>query len=793
MLEINHKAGEDFLTEFFNHLKTHLEEWSNYLGTDEMILKSDFIFFDSELESSMNIFQRLILFTVLKPHLFEQFLDYMRNNLFHNDLKIPSFNIKKALIMVPPKKILCIIDNNSICEKEIISFYQNKFMHGESVTVSTEIINLTSELNQQQFDKITNCMKTGNLFILKGIEYLRGSIYKILEMLKENKNIISDAFRLVLIGRSNIILPNVLYDQCFILNRNNNPLDLNIKDSIADLLDNIDLNTFEYMFNRKFSPIFTRKLFFHMLLAHSILRIYNSFDTPFYNLMYKFDKKDFYYCFKFIKIYLEKIGDKEEAQNNNPNNNFNNNNYLSLVNMCIDAFYLNRLMYKEDYQRVSKLMQRFFEEKEFMNEGYLMFYKNSQDKTFLIRNTDATLVDVIEDKYSLNEVVTNLNFDEVQNLLDKIPLENYYDLINNLPYELINEKLKIQALYYIENLDKINKIFIRSYKNMEVNKLYQVDAEKFAQIILNIRENLPEKIYFGEEASSIIFKLTKTGEYLNPLDEAVKFEVNKYNDFLVRIGEDMEIMSKIVRGEILFNDYYNNMIFDVYNSRLPEKWQLHSFILKKDKENHIDLNFWLENIKERFVLLRKWLQLGLLEVFPLKLFYNFKLFIFSVLNLFARRAQVTPDEIHLKFFFTKYFPENYEQLITNKEELIKQFKNEDIIFIEGLVIENAYYNHKEGKIYDNNSENKSENCGQRCPILGITYEMPFVKKDQSSFDQDIDDGEEAINIPIYCRDDNNDDEEFENIDPAGFIELIFDNIYNEDYWITKNIRITSEY
>jgi hypothetical protein len=492
-------------------------------------------------------------------------------------------------------------------------------------------------------------------------------------------------------------------------------------------------------------------------------------------------------------MYLEKIGDKEEAQNNNPNNNYNNNNYLSIVNMCIDTFYLNRLMFKEDYQRVSKLMQRFFEEKEFMNEGYLMFYRNLQDKTYVIRNTDSNLVDLLEDKYSLNDVVTSLNFDEVQGVLDKIPLENYYDLINNLPYELINDKLKNQALYYIESLNKINKIYIRSYKNMEVNKLYQVDAEKFAQIILNIRENLPEKIYFGEEASSIIFKLTKTGEYVNPMDESVKFEVNKYNDFIVSIMDDIDIITKIVKGEILFNDYYNNMIFDIYNSKLPEKWQLHSFILKKDKMNQIDLNVWLENIKERFVLLRKWLQVGSLEVFPLNLFYNFKLFIFSVLNLFARRAGVTPDEINLKFFFTKHLPENHDILIASKAEIASQYKNKEIVFIEGLAIENAYYHYKEGKIYDNSSENKNEHCSQRCPIMGVTYEMPFSKKDHSSFEEDIADGEEAINVPIYCRDDNNDDEEFENVEPAGIIELIFDNIYNEDFWITKGIRISSEY
>ncbi len=666
--EINQKAEENFITEFLEHVKNNLEEWSNYLSNDDMILKSNFILFDSELESTMNAFQRLIVFTILKPHLFEQFLDYMKMSLFPNNLNTPKINIKKALSIAPSKKILCVVDNDSVCDKEIITFYQSKFMQGEVVTVNTEIITLTTDLNQTQYDKILSGMKIGNLFILKGIENLRNSIYRIIEYLNDPKNNPSDAFRLVLVTKSNIILPSLIYDQCFILNRNTNPLDLNIKESINDLLDNIDLNVFEYMLNRKFSPAFSRKLFFHILLAHSVLKIYQSFGSQLYNLQYKFDKKDFYYCFKFIKMYLEKIGDKDEANNNSPNN-YNNNNYLSLVSICIDTFYLNRIMYKEDYQRVKKLMHRFFEEKEFMNEGYLMFYRNSHDKTFVIRNMDATLVDEVEDKYTMNEAITNMNLEEVKNLLDKIPLENYYDLINNLPYELINQKMKNLSAYYFENMIKLNKIYIKSYKNMEINKLYNVDAEKFSQIILHLKENLPEKIYFGEEASSVIFKLTKNGEYINPMDESIKFEVIKYNDFLLKIMEDMDVMSKIVRGEILFNDHYNNMIFDVYNSKLPKKWQLHSFILKKDSNNTYDLNIWLENIKDRFLILRKWLQLGLLEIFPLKLFYNFKLFIFCVMNLFSRKAGVTPDEIVLKFFLTKYFPDNEETLLANKNNI----------------------------------------------------------------------------------------------------------------------------
>lgn len=758
-----------------------------------MILKSNFILFDLEVESSINIFQRLIFFTILKPHLFEQFIEYTKNILFPQGLIIPTMNIKKALNMTNQRKILCIVDNDSICDKEIITYYQSKHMNSETVSYTKEIIILTTDLNQVQFEKIIGLMKTGGLLILKGIQNLRSSIYKILDMLKDTRNTVNEAFRIVLVGKSNIILPNIIYDQCLILNKNNNPLDLNIKESLAELLDNIDLNVFEYMLNRKFSPVFSRKLFFHLLLAHSILKIYHNMGADMYKIPYKFDKKDFYYSFKFIKVYLEKIGDKEESANNNPNN-FNNSNYLSLINVTIHTFYLNRIMFKEDYQRINKLMHRFFEEKDFLNEGYLMFYKNSQDKIFQIKNDDANLVDVLEDKYTLNEVFTSLNLDEVQSLLEKIPLDNYYDLINNLPYEIINSKMKDLAKYYIENLDKLNSVFIRSYKNMKVNMLYDVDAEKFHSIIMNIRENIPEKIYFGEEASNVIFKLTKTGEYVNPMDESIKFEVNKYNDFLVRIIEDLEIIMRIVKGEILYNDYYNQMIFDIFNGKLPNKWELHSFILKKDNNNNnINLKDWLDNIKERFFILRKWLQFGSLEVYPLKLFYNFKLFIFSILNLFSRKASVTPDEIQLKFFLTRYFSENEQELVSEKNENPGLYKNKDVIFVDGLVIENGFYNFREAKIYDNIAENKSTHISERIPIMGITYELPFIKKDQSSFDADLSIEDESIKVPIFCRDDNNNDEEFENVEPVGFIDLSYDNLYKEDYWITKGIILTSKY
>lgn len=791
-MEINAKSENDFLKVFLDHLTHHLEEWTNFLSSDEMILKSNFTFFDGELESSISLFQKFILFAVLKPHLFDQYMDYLRNSLFLDHLKIPKLNIRQALNIVSTRQIFCIIDNDSTCDKEIINYYQAKFMMGETVNVSYETMVLTSELNQTQLDKILNAMKTGNLFLIKGIHHLRNSVYRILEMLEDTKNVVNDAFRIVFIARSNIVLPNIIYDKCFILNKNQDEKNLNLRESIKELLDNIDVNLFEFAMDRKFNPIFSRKLFFHMLLAHSVLKIYDSFDSNFYSLPYRFNKKDFFYCFKFIKVYLEKIGDKEEAVNNNPNN-FNNNNYLSLVNLCIDTFYLNRIMYKEDYTKVNKLMHRFFEDNDFMNEGYLMFYRNSHDKTFVIKNKDATLTDMLEDKYTLNDVVNNLNFEEMEKILNGIPLENYYDLINNMPYELINQKLSNIGKYYISNLCKMNSINISSYKNMEINKLFDIDADEYVTQVTDIKNDLPEKIYFGEEASSVIFKLTKTGEYVNPMDESIKFEVNKYNDFLQKINEDIDMTTRIVKGDILFNDHYNSTIFNIYNKKLPDKWHLHSFLLKKDMHKHVDLHEWMDNIKERFIILRKWLQYGSLEIFPLKLFYNFKLFIFSVLNMFSRKANVTPDNIHLKFFFTKYYPHHSERLLSEKRDISMQHKDKDIVYVDGIVIDNAFYNCKEGKVYENIQENKSENTSEKCPIMGITYELPFVKKDQSFEEQENSFEEETISVPIYCRDDNNDDEEFENIEPVGHIDLTFDNNFNEDFWITKNIRISSEY
>ena len=166
---------------------------------------------------------------------------------------------------------------------------------------------------------------------------------------------------------------------------------------------------------------------------------------------------------------------------------------------------------------------------------------------------------------------------------------------------------------------------------------------------------------------------------------------------------------------------------------------------------------------------------------------------FSILNLFSRKAGVTPDEIHLKFFFTKHFENDENQLTSQKTELSANFKNKEIIYIEGIIIENAFYNNLDGKIYDNLEENKNTTTSQRCPIMGITYEMPYNKKDNSSIDMDVSFEDEIIQIPIYCRDDNNDDEEFENVEPVGHIELPYDNSFNEDYWISKGIKISSEY
>ena len=497
------KEFDEFLNPEHDH-SSHLSKLSEY--------RKQFTFPNEELDQNCNLFIKFIFFTIAKPYKFQQLIRFISGSLFGADFIIPKLNLQKAILTTPNRKVLLIIDNEGLCEKEIITTYMKKYTHDSNQQI--KIINLQNELIPAQMEQIIFAMKNGNLIILRNVHLARVSTGKIFEMLNDFKTQVHEAFRIIFITKSNLILSNSLYDNCMILNRNIH-IKNNIKDYMADLLDNVDITFFDYLLNRKHNNLQGRKLFFHLIIVHSLLKQYHFYNNGIYNTPIEFNKKDFFNCFYFISKYLENLGEHQENVNNNPHNNFHNNNYFSLMNVVFESFYLNRLVYKEETPRVMKILQKYFEEDRFGDSKTLFNFKFKKEGqgfvNFEIPNIHQQLMTV----------------EDVVKTLDNIPLENYYELLYNLNPEVVEKKLEEIPRNFFNQMTKTQAIrdFQNPFGDGEALKAlhdpnnieeyhakhrHHIDLEKFEPELQNLKSQLPELLNLVDEVPSTTFKLTNS-------------------------------------------------------------------------------------------------------------------------------------------------------------------------------------------------------------------------------------------------------------------------------------------
>jgi len=309
-------------------------------------------------------------------------------------------------------------------------------------------------------------------------------------------------------------------------------------------------------------------------------------------------------------------------------------------------------------------------------------------------------------------------------------------------------------------------------------------------------ENLPEAIQLYNLPPTT-FKLNKYGDYVNAIDESLKYEVSCYNDYLKSIGNDIQLIGKIYKGEVdLTRDYYE-LIFDVCNGQLPEKWKSSCFNYSKYKQQKISLNKWNEELTNRIDTLKKWL-ISPLTVYPINLFYSSRLFLFSILIHFSRKAGVSPEKLKLKFFLTNFY--SSEELQASKslvEKIISDNGGKDCVFCSGFTIENAEIEMKQLSLV---------NCNEResnglCPIIAISYGENEVNpvdqnipEEENNLSVELDSSTpnfRNINIPIYGRVDS---VTFSHLEAIGYVDVKFDDtLYKEDFWITKGVMITPDF
>ncbi len=243
----------------------------------------------------------------------------------------------------------------------------------------------------------------------------------------------------------------------------------------------------------------------------------------------------------------------------------------------------------------------------------------------------------------------------------------------------------------------------------------------------------------------------------------------------------------------LDDEIYSIMI-DIARNIVPLSWK--EPCLDYHKAGLVTLDQWLNKLNERITILRTWLLESKLDIYYMPLFYNPRLFFYSIINFFSKASNSSPEEIELKIFFTKYY--NKDDLFADenyRKEILENNKNRDVIYCSGFSLENAYLDVSKMLLVPEIEENVSTST----PLVGITYildgEQEVSNEDDAEEDEEveIDDKEDSIkyiNVPVFAREDP---ARFENYEALAFIEMQYDSQHKEEVWISRAVKVTFDF
>ena len=582
-------------------------------------------------------------------------------------------------------------------------------------------------------NKVLSSIKNGTLIYIREIHLAKQSLQKLFDLLTDQKTVVHENFRIIFNCKNNEVLSNIIYDNCIILNRNLNSID-NMKDYVLEIFENSDIYFNDNLVNLKKHILLCRKIFFHLIIVHAVIKQYKFYNDSLYNIPYEFNKKDLYNCLYFVTNYLKNLDPKDikdDAQN-----------YFLLINIIFESNYANRLVYKEDFHRLMKLLLRFFEEDKFLHTDFYFYL--SQNSQINIKVTDS-----------------ELSPQEISKILRDIPMEAYYELLDNINPIILKDKLSLYPRAFYSYFDQIysQKLFFDD----NYTKKEDWNLHNFLARLKEIKVKIPQNISFSEdEVYHSYLKQNKQGDLAYPLDDSLRREIESYNNYLEYIREDIECMIKVHNGSLIYSEDFNQMIQSLINGLVPSKWLNSKISYFVESENLlVDFDIWLSELELRINKMKKWLLLGNLEVYNLNIFFNRKIFLINLINHFAKKFNFPPDTIKLKFSLEK----------SDNIEMIE--KKQDSVYVNGLIIENVEYDAEKAII-----TNPKTTKPFKLPIMKIT----FIKIDE----EDEDTNEDVI-CPIF---DNESTLNYENIEPLGNVILSYESPKKEDYWTAKGVRIT---
>ena len=679
-----------------------------------------------------------------------------------------------------------------------------------------EIILENGDITQQDYEFIKNNVKLGIVIIIKYAEYLGNhfsDLINIIDSLKVEE--ISHNFKLILIcSEGEVFLNKLIYEKCRIISETKR-LEKYLQELPENKKESIKTNILKYICklpkeiytklintNNIYMRLFLRKLVFHYILLFGVLQNY-PLNNPFC-----FSNKDFQDLCKFTINFVENEIQSEEKYKeflnleNNPGLN-----YRALFQILNNTFIFSKQINQEDKIKVDKLVNFIIKPKTFMEPDFYLSIKDIQ-----IRISQLPIENdiIFKDIYKLFDCFYSSKFDlffffdsKTENTQNEYGKEIINTLFNVLNTNINNSEIKKKQNFEF-NMDRIHKILLK----MEENIPYEIPY---------ILKEGGIELQSGETINPSLFKKNKYGIYHNGLDEILYYELSLFNKKLVLVHKEISNITRMLKGELNYKKEFEEIFKYLNDNKVPSILNIYNNIKYLDVP--LNINTYMKIIQNRISLYKEWLREGNLNYYHLPIFTNIELFLHSLKMNFCRKyygdndySKITPDKIMLKFIYTKF--KTFNDLTSNEKEFkhIKNIYKNEIIWVDGFILNNAFISEK-GTI---NIDNKMQNIKYKMNLVGITYNVEQYFEEEISEDESNSDDEDEeeneikekendnleeekkiildkkIKVYIYGNEDQCLNNKYYQNEPIGYIEFESDEKFEQDLIYENNIKITIE-
>ena len=364
-----------------------------------------------------------------------------------------------------------------------------------------------------------------------------------------------------------------------------------------------------------------------------------------------------------------------------------------------------------------------------------------------------------------------LNIDNIKIKTNDIPIANeilfkdiYYEFNNiysedydKLLLNILNKQFNGKKLNYgndiYENIIKVIDKEVNDKNNLN-NLIKNFDMKKIYDYLLKLEENIPMNISYkladniikfeNIETNPSLFRKNRFGVYFNFLDESLLYEINFLNDKINSLHNEITIFKNMIKGELNYNYDYYQSINILNEGKIPPILNIYNNIDYLNINQNI--NIYIKIIENRISYYKKWIKDGQLQFYHLPIFTNIQLFIYCLKMNFSRKyygennySKITPDMILLTFIPTKYnsFNELYSQ--ENEIQYYQNLYKNEIIWVDGLILNNAYLSKNNKNIFFKNLEK----IKTKMNIVGITYTIKKFDNINSESESNSEENEES--------------------------------------------------